>query len=72
MSPTPILDAVSETPQPRPDDASTPDGAPPSPDASPSADDRPGSRGGRIVAVLLVSLLVGAGTFVLMAIGQAF
>ena len=66
MPTVPILEAVSETPQPHPADASSPDGA------SATADDRSGSRGGRIVAVLLLSLLVGAGTFVLMAIGQAF
>jgi hypothetical protein len=57
----PILEAVSDNSQPAPDRG-----------ASSPTDDRPGSRRGRIVAVLLVSLLVGAGTFVLMAIGQAF
>lgn len=57
----PILETVSDPSQ------SAPDPGPPS-----ATDDRRGSRRGRIVAVLLVSLLVGAGTFVLMAIGQAF
>ena len=59
----PILETVSDPSQPEPE----PDPGPPS-----ATDDRRGSRRGRIVAVLLVSLLVGAGTFVLMAIGQAF
>ena len=42
------------------------------PPEAPGADDRPGSRWGRIVAAILVSALVGALTFVLMAVGQSF
>ena len=67
MPTVPILEAVSETPQPHPADASAP-AAP----ISASADGRSGSRAGRIGVVILLSLLVGAATFVLMAIGGAF
>ena len=42
------------------------------PAAEAAADDRPGSRWGRIVAAILVSALVGALTFILMALGQSF
>ena len=56
----PILEAVSDTPEP------------PATDAPGRTDDRPGSRWGRVVAVILVSALVGAVTFVLMAVGGAF
>ena len=66
MPTVPILEAVSETPQPHPADAS-----PASPILA-SADGRSGSRAGRIGVVILLSLLVGAATFVLMAIGGAF
>ena len=45
---------------------------PPEAPATAAADDRPGSRWGRIVAAILVSALVGALTFVLMAVGQSF
>jgi hypothetical protein len=73
----PILEAVSETPDPHPTDAlapadaSVPDEAAPA-DGSDSADGRPGSRAGRIVAVVIMSALVGAATFILMAVGESF
>ncbi len=57
---------VTERPNPLPSEV-------PSGDA-PARTDEPasGSRWGRLVAALLVSVLVGALTFVLMAVGGAF
>ena len=62
--------AVSETPNPLPPEA--PSGVASARNDGPASGDRPGSRWGRLVAALLVSVLVGALTFVLMAVGGAF